>query len=116
MTRPPIAPRLELTDGAMPAARRDGDGIALGGLRTPPVDVPVDVLSGVPGPNPTSSACSWARRSRCRTLASPSSTRAAPTYQQQYDAATDRTIQSGFVLEPDRDALLAFAQPSRVKP
>lgn len=49
---PPIAPRLELTDGASAQVVRDSDGIALGGLRTPPVDVPVDVLSGVPGPKP----------------------------------------------------------------
>jgi hypothetical protein len=33
----------------------------------------------------------------------------------QYEAATDRTIQSGFVLEADRAALLAFAQPSRIE-
>lgn len=115
-TPPAIAPRLELTAGATPEARRDGDGIALGGLRTPPVDVPVDVLSGVPGPNPdvlcillgSTKPLSDAR------LAELYPSRAA--YQQEYDAATDRTIQSGFVLEADRDALLAFAQPSRVNP
>jgi hypothetical protein len=37
-------------------------------------------------------------------------------YLEQYEAATDRAIASGFVLEPDRDALLAFAQPSRIIP
>jgi len=34
-----------VTDGATPEVRRDAAGIALGGLRTPPVDV----LSGAPG-------------------------------------------------------------------
>ena len=41
------------TPGATPQIRRDADGIALGGIRTPPVDVPVATLSGAPGPNPS---------------------------------------------------------------
>lgn len=113
---PPAAPRLELTDAATPDIARDGDGIALGGIRTPPVDVPVDVLSGVAGPSGTL---------LCLLLGSTKPlpdarlvelypTRAA--YQDQYDASADEAIQAGFVLEPDRDALLAFAQPSRINP
>src|SRR3546814_16989521 len=48
---PPIAPRLELVAGAAsPTLARDADGIAIGGIRTPPVDVPIDVLTGEPGP------------------------------------------------------------------
>lgn len=47
-TLPPEAPRLEVTGDATPVVARDGDGIALGGIRTAPVDVPVDVLSGAP--------------------------------------------------------------------
>src|SRR4026208_2134533 len=38
--------------GAGAEIARNADGIALGGIRTPPVDVPVDVLSGAPGPSP----------------------------------------------------------------
>jgi hypothetical protein len=113
---PPIAPRLELTDGATPAVRRDGDGIALGGLRTPPVDVPVDVLSGVPGPNPDVICILLGSTKPLPDARLAELYPSRADYQQRYDAATDRTIQSGFVLEPDRDALLAFAQPSRVKP
>jgi hypothetical protein len=113
---PPLASRLELTEGAPPEVRRDGDGIALGGLRTPPVDVPVDVLSGVPGSNPDI---------LCILLGS---TKPLPDarlaelypsrgdYVQQYEAATQRAIDAGFVLEDDRDALLAFAKPSRIEP
>jgi hypothetical protein len=113
---PPIAPRLELADGATPEVVRDGDGIALGGLRTPPVDVPVDVLSGVPGPSPdiicillgSTKPLPDAR------LAELYPNRVA--YVQQYEVATDGAIESGFVLEPDRDAVLALAQPSRINP
>ena len=113
---PPLASRLELTEGAPPEVRRDGDGIALGGLRTPPVDVPVDVLSGVPGSNPDI---------LCILLGS---TKPLPDarlaelypsrgdYVQRYEAATQRAIDAGLVLEDDRDALLAFAQPSRIEP
>lgn len=45
---PPPAPDLEIVDGAIV---RDELGIALGGIRTPPVDVPLRVLSGDPGPD-----------------------------------------------------------------
>jgi hypothetical protein len=113
---PPLAPRIELTNASPINPVRDSDGIALGGLRTPPVDVPVDVLSGVPGPDP-SVICillgSTKPLSDAR-LAELYPNRA--TYVQEYDAATDRTIQAGFVLEPDRAALLAFAQPNRINP
>jgi hypothetical protein len=113
---PPIAPRIELTDGDAPAIHRDGDGIALGGIRTPPVDVPVAALSGDPGPNSDLI---------CLLLGSATPLSAAriaelypsrAEYMARYKTATDETIRSGFVLEAERDALLGFAQPSRVEP
>jgi hypothetical protein len=112
---PPIAPRIDLAAGGM-AAQRDSDGIALGGLRTPPVDVPVDVLSGVPGPNPDVICILLGSTEPLpdSRLAELYPNRAA--YQQEYAAATDRVIQAGFVLEPDREAMLAFSQPSRINP
>jgi hypothetical protein len=114
-TPPLVAPRLEVSeDGGAPALRRNDDGIALGGIRTPPVDVPVDVLSGTPGPK-TDVIClllgSTTPLSAAR-LAELYPTRAA--YQQKYDDDADRTISAGFVLAPDRDALVAFADPSRI--
>ena len=45
---PPVADRLAVAGGAY---ERDGDGIVRGGIRTPLVDVPVDVLSGDPAPD-----------------------------------------------------------------
>lgn len=47
-TLPPASPRIEL-DGE--AIERDELGIAVGGIRTPPVDAPLRVLSGDPGPD-----------------------------------------------------------------
>jgi hypothetical protein len=47
---PVIAPRLDVDDSTgTPQIRRYGDGIALGGIRTPLVDVPVAALCGNPG-------------------------------------------------------------------
>jgi Alpha/beta hydrolase domain len=106
--QPPKAPRLETTTGSMPQIRRDGDGIALGGLRTPPVDVPNRVLSGAPGPNPELICILLGST---RPLAEGRFGALYPTqqdYVQRYGVSTDSTIDAGYVLPEDRDALLAF--------
>jgi hypothetical protein len=113
---PPMAPRLEIDASlAMPAAQRDADGIALGGLRTPPVDVPVDVLSGVPVG--TTLECmlfgSTVPLSDAR-IAMLYTSRA--DYQARYAASVEATIGAGLALEDDRAALEAYAQPTRVMP
>jgi hypothetical protein len=111
---PPEAPRLDLTDGQGPEIRRDGDGIALGGLRTPPVDVPVRVLSGVQGPN-TSVICLLLGS----TIPIPAERLAElypsrEEYEQRYDAAVGEAIDAGFVLDADRGALEGYAHPELV--
>ena len=46
--KPPAeAPRLEVTAGPPPAITRDANGNAVGGIRTPQVDVPIAALSGL---------------------------------------------------------------------
>ena len=48
-TSPPASPLIEIDDSSgAPVVVRDEDGIALGGIRTPPVDAPLRVLSGDP--------------------------------------------------------------------
>lgn len=111
---PAEAPRLEVTSGTPVAIVRDGDGIARGGIRIPPVDVPVEVLSGVPGSNPdlfcillgSTTPLPPAR------LAELYASRA--DYEQRYATATDATIAAGFVRAADRGALLAEADPARI--
>jgi len=115
-TPPPSVPRLELTSSSPPQVVRDGDGIAQGGLRTPPVDVPVDVLSGAPGPN-SSILCLLLGSTRPLSderLAELYAGRA--DYVQRYASATDASVAAGVVLAGDRDALLGYAQPDRVAP
>ena len=113
---PPPAPLLDVSaaDGGTPAVQRDGDGIALGGIRTPPVDVPVDTLSGEPGP---STALICILLGSTKPLPSARLTALYPTraaYQQKYDTGVSSTIEAGFVLDADRAALAAFAEPSRI--
>lgn len=113
-TAPVIAPRIDVIPGATPQIRRDADGIALSGIRTPPVDVPTAVLSGAAGPKP-SSICILSGSEKplsAARIAQLYPSRAA--YLQRYDTATDATIKAGFALAEDRAALLAFAEPSLI--
>lgn len=112
---PPVAPRLEVVDGATPEIRRDADGLALGGIRTPPVDLPVDALTGVAGPNPDLLCILLGS-----TIPLPDARLAQlypsrADYQQRYAAGTDAAIRAGFVLAADRDALIGFSQPARIQ-
>lgn len=110
---PPEAPRLEVTEDQS-AIVRDEDGIALGGIRTPPVDAPVQVLSGEQGPKPEI-ICILSGS----TLPMPPERiaelyRSVDDYEQQYAAAVDEAVAAGFVLEDDREAIQAYARPELV--
>jgi AcrR family transcriptional regulator len=112
---PDPAPRIDVEPGASPQIRRNADGIALGGIRTPPVDVPVATLSGVPGPNP-STICLLLGSTKpfsAARLAQLYPSRAQ--YRKRYQAHVSSTIKAGFALPGDRAALLAFAEPSQIK-
>jgi hypothetical protein len=113
---PPSPERIEIDDsGAMPVITRSADGIALGGIRTPPVDVPIDVLSGENGA--TNVDCilfgSTVPLPEARlTELYPS----VAEYETMFAASLEATIAAGFALEDDRDALAGYADPSRVAP
>jgi Alpha/beta hydrolase domain len=114
-TEPPVAAQLA-TEGTPAEIGRDPDGIALGGIRTPPVDVPVKVLSGEPGSNPDL-FCILLGSTRplpAGRLAQLYSSRA--DYGQRYRVAAHATVAAGFVLEEDRAALLDYADPSGIAP
>ncbi len=111
---PVTAPRIDVRPGSTPQIVRNSDGIALGGVRTPPVDVPVATLSGVPGPNP-STICLLLGSTIPFTPARIAQLYPSRTaYLQRYTADADATVKAGFALPADRAALLAFADPSAV--
>jgi hypothetical protein len=112
---PPKAPRFEITSGAKKEIARDEDGIAKGAIRIPPVDVPVDALTGNPGPSPSTICLLLGSTTPLpdARIAQLYSSRA--DYQKKFDAAVDKAIASGFVLAADKQALEAYAKPSRVK-
>ncbi|HEY6533443.1 MAG TPA: alpha/beta hydrolase domain-containing protein [Acidimicrobiales bacterium] len=112
---PPVADELQIDDSTGSAQIvRDPDGIALGGVRTPLVDVPVDVLSGNPGPNPSIICLLLGSTSPLppERLAELHESRA--DYLERFDASLDQAIDAGFVLEEDRQELLDMAQPDRI--
>ncbi len=113
-TLPRQAPRLTTTGADNSQISRDSDGIALGGVRTPPVDVPVEVLSGVPGPN-QSTICLLLGSTQplpADRLAALYPNRAA--YQAKFGKALATAIAQGYVLPADRAAMQAYAHPEKV--
>ncbi len=108
---PPRAPRLSVVAG--PAVLRDGLGNALGGIRTPLVDVPVAALSG------ENEGETRFEQLFGRTTAFDSPTLAAlypsrSAYLLAFRQSATDAIAAGFVLPEDEDDLLACADPSGI--
>ena len=111
---PPVAPRIEVAPGERPQIRRDADGIALGGIRTPPVDVPVATLSGAPGPDPSTICLLVGSTKPFSTARLAALYPSRADYQRRYAAAATTAIAAGHVLPQDRAALLGYAEPDRI--
>lgn len=112
--RPPASvPPMRLasggTPGVKPEVRRDANGIAMGGLRTPWVDVPTIALSGVGDPaNFTSMLAGSGIPFDAERLA-----RLYPggreDYLRRFTRALDRAIRAGHLMAADREEILAIA-------
>lgn len=109
---PAKANRLEIA-GDPPAIARDSAGIARGGVRTPPVDAPIAILSGEG--QTASLACSLFGTTKLL-----DSTALASLYPVHagYVAAVNASVESalggGFLLQPDGDLFKAWAQASTI--
>lgn len=104
---PASAPRFVHTGAKL---RRDARGNAVGGIRTPPTDVPVATLTGDPAPG-GKIICSLFGQTKpfsTATLLRLYGTKGR--YVQEYATAADRAVAAGDVLAADRPALLAEAQ------
>lgn len=107
---PPAATPLALSSAAPPELTRDDLGIAMGGVRTPAVDVPVATLSGEAPPG-ASRLCALFGSTvpfDAGTLARLYGDKDG--YLAAYENNLTATIAAGFLLEPDRAELLARAQ------
>ena len=107
---PPHAPRLETTaQGCV----LDAHGLARGGLRTPVVEAPTQVVSGRAWPGAPVSVGLFGSTTPLAGLSElyPS----VEAYLVSYAAATDAAVGAGFVLAEDRDAVLAEARPDLVE-
>ncbi|HKE92606.1 MAG TPA: alpha/beta hydrolase domain-containing protein, partial [Gemmatimonadales bacterium] len=96
---PPMAPRLDVA-GDPPAYALDDLGNVRGGIRTPYVDAPLAVLSGLGQTG--SGFCGIFGTTVCfdeamRTTLYPT----AADYSAAVNEATDRAVAAGFILEPD---------------
>lgn len=108
---PPTATPLEAVGGGYAL---DDLGHARGGVRTPAVEAPTQVLSGLPQPH-----CSLLCRLFGSTRPIPPAVLAArwgsvAAYEAAYVAAFDAAVTAGFLLEDDRAEVLAQARPDLV--
>ena len=113
---PPQAPRLDVDDAGV-GFRVDEHGLARGGIRTPWVEVPIAVMSGL-GQGGESFAMLFGR-----TVPFDEGTLTAlypegkAEYLRRFERSLDETIAAGFVLHDDREEILsvaAFSYPLRV--
>jgi hypothetical protein len=104
---PPSAPRLEVTAGPPIAIVRDANGNALGGVRTPQVDVPIATFSGDGKGSVLCLLFGTTTPFDAATLASLYPDHDA--YVAAFNGATDRAVQAGFILQPDAALMKAAA-------
>jgi len=105
----PAAPPLEVNEGSPLTLATDEHGLATGGVRTPWVDVPTTVLSGVGNSgNALAGMVGVGKPFDAATL-----NRLYPggkaDYLATFEASLDAAIQSGFLLADDREEILAIA-------
>jgi hypothetical protein len=111
--RPRATPPLAVRPGFPPALERDALGNALGGIRTPQVDVPIAALSGIG--QPPGSPCSRFGTTiafDAATLASLHPTHAS--YVRAVGRATKRAIRRGVLLPVDARAIRQAAAASGI--
>lgn len=92
----------------------DEHGLAKGGVRTPAVDVPVQVLCGRPWPGSTTASRLFG--STTPLVGVEALYPSASAYLDAYAAAVDAAVEAGFVLRDDYDALMDEARPDLLTP
>ncbi len=106
---PPTASPLELASTSPPEIARDAVGNALGGVRTPAVDVPVAALSGAAPPGVSRLCALFGSTVHFDETTLVDHYGDQPGYLADFTRSLDATISAGFLLESDRAQLLAEA-------
>ncbi len=112
-TTPPSAPPIE-TDGER--LRRADDGIVLGGIRTPAVDVPISVLSGESADEDNIFAQLFGETVPFTAEELQARYATHDDYVAQVTASADAAVAARFLLPADRDAFVAAAEAAAVPP
>ncbi|WP_183093509.1 alpha/beta hydrolase domain-containing protein [Nocardioides stalactiti] len=110
-TAPPVADRLSVVGEDY---ETDEVGNVRGGVRTPCVDAPTQVLSGIASPEAPFLCSLFGSTRDLPPEAVAGRYDSVEDYLTAYVAATDRAISAGFLLVEDRDAVLAEARPGVV--
>lgn len=108
-TAPPKAPRIKTRGGDAPKIVRDEHGNAVGGIRTPLVDVPLATLTG--DRNPGGTFCSLFGTTTpfdAATVAALYPTSA--DYVRKFGASADAAVKAGFWLKPESENFKAAAK------
>jgi len=108
-TPPPRAPRIATTRGSPPRIERDEHGIAIGGVRTPLVDVPIATLTG--NENSGGALCFLFGTTTpfdAATLVALYPTHA--DYVKEFDRSADATTRAGFWPAPNGENFKAAAR------
>ncbi len=112
-TPPPMAPRLATTGtGATLAITRDAHGNAVGGIRTPEVDVPIATFTGVQSGSILCALFGTTTPFDAITLATLYPTHL--TYLAGFDRATTSAVRAGFVVRRDARLLRLSAARSLI--
>ena len=109
-TPPPSAPRMDVTlvNGAS-VVQRDALGVAIGGVRTAAINVPIAAYSGVPADTSNTLCILFGSTNPfdAATLASLYPNQSA--YLTAFTTATDTAITAGYILAADRKTILTDA-------
>ena len=109
-TAPPHGTRIETEGPRSTTIKRDARGIALGGIRTPSVDVPVKVLTGASSPDAPVLCALFGGSTPLDQATLTTLYPSDQAYVAAFDQSLDHVIGQGFVRAADRHAFAAEAR------
>jgi hypothetical protein len=106
---PPTPPRIEITTTTPPAFVRDGNGNAVGGVRSPWMDAPVARLSGLGQTGAGFAMLFGTTEVFDKAKLDQLYPGGRKDYQAKFDAALDRAVEAGFILKADAPEIRALS-------